>query len=64
MPHHPVYHWLARLSGAQAPSARDEKNRMLLLLDQQDREWWLEVAPDESVLLITTPMTGRWMPIA
>lgn len=58
MPHHPVYHWLARLSGAQAPTAPDEKNRMFLLLDQQDREWWLEVAPDESVLLITTPMTG------
>ncbi|MFM5687482.1 type III secretion system chaperone [Aeromonas caviae] len=32
---------------------------MFLLLDQQDREWWLEVDPDESVLLITTPMTGQ-----
>ncbi|CAJ1797008.1 hypothetical protein PEKONANI_01172 [Aeromonas jandaei] len=58
MSHHHVYHWIARLSGTQPPAAPDGKNRMFLLLDQQDREWWLEVAPDESVLLITTPMTG------
>ena len=59
MSHHHAYHWLARLSGTQATAAPDGKNRMFLLLDQQDREWWLEVAPDESVLLITTPMTGQ-----
>lgn len=58
MSHHNVYHWIARLSGTQASAAPDGKNRMFLLLDLQDREWWLEVAPDESVLLITTPMTG------
>ncbi|UYB70265.1 type III secretion system chaperone [Aeromonas veronii] len=59
MSHPPVYHWIARLSGMQVPAAPDEKNRIFLLLDQQNREWWLEVAPDESVLLITTPMTGQ-----
>lgn len=59
MSHHPVYHWIARLSGMQVPAAPDETNRIFLLLDQQNREWWLEVAPDESVLLITTPMTGQ-----
>ncbi|HHJ4201976.1 hypothetical protein GS629_05895 [Aeromonas veronii] len=58
MSHHNIYHWIAHLSGTQVPAAPDGKNRMFLLLDQQDREWWLEVAPDESVLLITTPMTG------
>ena len=57
MSHHHAYHWIARLSGTKATAAPDGKNRMFLLLDQQDREWWLEVAPDESVLLITTPMT-------
>ncbi len=59
MSHHHACHWIARLSGTQATAAPDGKNRMFLLLDQQDREWWLEVAPDESVLLITTPMTGQ-----
>ncbi|MEH8197669.1 type III secretion system chaperone [Aeromonas allosaccharophila] len=59
MSHYNAYHWIARLSGTQATAAPDGKNRMFLLLDQQDREWWLEVAPDESVLLITTPMTGQ-----
>jgi len=58
MSHHHVYHWIARRSGMQTPAVQDGKNRMFLLLDQQDREWWLEVDPDESVLLITTPMTG------
>ncbi|KAE9637547.1 type III secretion system chaperone [Aeromonas veronii] len=58
MSHHNIYHWIAHISGTQVPAAPDGKNRMFLLLDQQDREWWLEVAPDESVLLITTPMTG------
>ena len=59
MSHRHAYHWIARLSGTQATAAPDGKNRMFLLLDQQDREWWLEVDPDESVLLITTPMTGQ-----
>ncbi|MFE8712036.1 type III secretion system chaperone [Aeromonas allosaccharophila] len=59
MSHYNAYHWIARLSGTQATAAPDGKNRMFLLLDQQDREWWLEVDPDESVLLITTPMTGQ-----
>lgn len=59
MSHHHAYHWIARLSGTHATAAPDGKNRMFLLLDQQDREWWLEVDPDESVLLITTPMTGQ-----
>ena len=59
MSHHHACHWIARLSGTQATASPDGKNRMFLLLDQQDREWWLEVDPDESVLLITTPMTGQ-----
>ena len=59
MSHRHAYHWIARLSGTQATAAPDGKNRMFLLLDQQDREWGLEVDPDESVLLITTPMTGQ-----
>ncbi len=39
MSHHPVYHWIARLSGTQVPAAPDEKNRIFLLLDPQNREW-------------------------
>ena len=58
MSHHNVYHWIARLSGVQDHAVTDGENRVFLLLDQQDREWWLEIAPDESMLLITTPMTG------
>ena len=58
MSHHHIYHWITHLSGMQDHAAPDGKDRMFLLLDQQNREWWLEVAPDEIVLLITTQMTG------
>lgn len=58
MSHHQIYQWIAHLSGTHEHMVPDERDRICLLLDQQSREWWLEVAPDQSVLLITTALTG------